>query len=458
MDGGALFRVRTDARARVKEEMRQLALTKNDVGGYEYNAAITLIKQINRVLEQQLFEETADGMVGLGSEHANTLTAFKSNIAIKKSDVKQQSIAEAAANSTTSNTLAPEITSNTDAQEEADRQNTARLAAIGVKEAIAAGITAIVGDHITNPILRTADGTDFKTVDEYELHQLLTAIKEGAERPSAAAIREMMVTVIATEFDWRESAATNFEKLSTAAAKAATYGITIDNSMKGLIVAANVASAAQQTWGTELAEAQRKIKAQYSYNHVHDSTSIKVMMKLLAAADEQRNRKEAAAPDDGEKANLVGMGIDRLQQLLQNPSDGYASESAAESALAATSDSESSAERSRHRGRERKREKKERKQRRRSPSPSTSRTPSPPRRSRGSKSRRSKSRKPAEKDINPTKCKYCKEFGGYGMAHAAPKSIPHSKCNYNKKWKGWRPEWVCKKIGIEYKEHADCDD
>lgn len=44
------------------------------------------------------------------------------------------------------------------------------------------------------------------------------------------------------------------------------------------------------------------------------------------------------------------------------------------------------------------------------------------------------------------------------MAHAAPKSIPHSKCNYNKKWKGWRPEWVCKKIGIEYKEHADCDD
>ena len=50
-DGGALFRVRTDAHARVKAHMQELSIAKNDFGGYEYNAAVTLLKQINHVLE-----------------------------------------------------------------------------------------------------------------------------------------------------------------------------------------------------------------------------------------------------------------------------------------------------------------------------------------------------------------------------------------------------------------------
>ena len=120
-DGGALFHVRSDAQARVKAQMQELSITKNNVGGYEYNAAVTLIKQINRVLEQQLFEESADGMVGLGSKTPNTLTNFKSSAAIKKSDVKRQSIAKAQAASSKINIVAPKITTNIDAQDKADR-------------------------------------------------------------------------------------------------------------------------------------------------------------------------------------------------------------------------------------------------------------------------------------------------------------------------------------------------
>ena len=55
-DGGALFRVWSDAQARVKAQMQELSIAKNNSGGYKYNAAVTLIKQINRVLKQQLFE------------------------------------------------------------------------------------------------------------------------------------------------------------------------------------------------------------------------------------------------------------------------------------------------------------------------------------------------------------------------------------------------------------------
>ena len=168
--------------------MQEISINKNDVGGYEYNAAVPLIKQINRILKQQLFEESADGMVGLGSATPNTLTGYQSNVAIKKSGVKNQSIAESEAASSKDNIVAPEITTNADSQDEEDRKNTARLAAIGVKEDVAAAITSIVRAQITNPVLRTTDRSDFRTVGEYDLHQLLSAVKGGAERPSATAI------------------------------------------------------------------------------------------------------------------------------------------------------------------------------------------------------------------------------------------------------------------------------
>ena len=102
-------------------------------------------------------------------------------------------ITEAEAASSNDYVVAPEMTMNADAQDRADRQNTARLDAIGVKEAIASAITTISWAQITNPILRTTDGSDFRTVDEYNLHQLLSAVKGGAKRPSATDIQQRMV-------------------------------------------------------------------------------------------------------------------------------------------------------------------------------------------------------------------------------------------------------------------------
>ena len=60
MDGGALFRVRTEARTRVLTEMSEIRLHKNEVGGYTYNDVNTLITQIDRVLDRKLFEVSAN--------------------------------------------------------------------------------------------------------------------------------------------------------------------------------------------------------------------------------------------------------------------------------------------------------------------------------------------------------------------------------------------------------------
>ena len=167
----------------------------------------------------------------------------------------------------------------------------------------------IVGAQITNPILCKTDGSDFRTVDEYALHQLLRTVKGGAEQPSATAIRKMMVDVMETAFDWQESAATNLNKISTAIVKAATYGVQFHNNIKEFMITANVAYTAQQTWGSDLTEAQRKIKAKYLYNKVHDTESIVNTMKYLAAADEQRNCQEATTPENSKTKNMVNLGI-----------------------------------------------------------------------------------------------------------------------------------------------------
>ena len=129
-----------------------------------------------------------------------------------------------------------------------------------------------------------------------------------------------MVVVMATTFNWRESAATNLKQLSIAIAKSATYGVRFHNDMKGLVITDNVAHAAHQTWGSELAEAQRKIKAKHLYNKVHDADSIIDIMSHLAAADKQRNRQEATEPENSETANMLNLEIERLQQLVQSPS------------------------------------------------------------------------------------------------------------------------------------------
>ena len=55
------------------------------------------------------------------------------------------------------------------------------------------------------------DGSYFRTVEKYDLHQLLSAVTNGAKRLSVTAIKQMMVNVIATSFDRRESSATNLE-------------------------------------------------------------------------------------------------------------------------------------------------------------------------------------------------------------------------------------------------------
>ena len=313
-------------------------------------------------------------MKGLLSTAENTLMEYKATISIKRKDVLKDSndVTDCLSNSS-GTPVEPEIATNSDAQEEADRQNTYQLVAIGVKEGVAAGITKIVGKDITNPILRTSDSTSFKSVDEYQLHQRVTAITEGAERPEATTIRQQFVNIAGMVFDWRDTVAINVKKFATNPAKTQAYGIRVHNDLKAVVIFANVEWAAQQSWGTEISVAHRTIKAKYRYNHTHNMASIKEILKVLTGADEARDRRKATAP--GVKVEMVSQGLESLRQLVQQQPSLSLDSSDTENAYATTDSKDGGQSRGRSKSRCRMDKKSTLKL---SPSPSTSRSPTPP--------------------------------------------------------------------------------
>ena len=152
-------------------------------------------------------------MKGLLAKTPNDLNAILLTKLVSRRSVLKDSKAITAKESTSTNTVAPDITSNTDAQEEADRINMFRLSAIGAKVGAAAGISMLVGTDITDATLRTTDGQDFKTVDEYTLYALMRAVIEGAERPATIDVRKLYVSLCSTKFDFRIKMVVNVERL-----------------------------------------------------------------------------------------------------------------------------------------------------------------------------------------------------------------------------------------------------
>jgi hypothetical protein len=98
----------------------------------------------------------AKGMEKLLNDSNNLLTLVKSTDAITASSVIKDKEAKKRADeltASTGKTVLPSITSQAEAQEEADQLNVINQLFIGAKEGVVKAITKLVGSDITNPIL-----------------------------------------------------------------------------------------------------------------------------------------------------------------------------------------------------------------------------------------------------------------------------------------------------------------
>jgi len=196
-----------------------------------------------------------------------------------------------------------------------------------------------------------------------------------------------------------------------------------------LILLANIHHAKEQDWGQEFRAAMSAIPKKYSYNHVHDATSMAYILKELAGADKLQAIKLAPAPNSN-KANAVG----KYRFILQHPNDSWDGESSYAN-LSSYNGSDSSEEKSlsvkNHRNKKR------------SGKSSRSSKRSNLRSSNSSSKEELKPKKKAAEVV--TTCKYCKKYG----KSQHPKRFSINQCTWNKKAVCFRYAIVCKQMGLK---------
>jgi hypothetical protein len=435
------------------------ALGKNSNGHYEQDQAQTLIKGVKRQLATIInIRDPGNGMKKLLDESENPTNQVRSNDLLTGANVlaSAKKIADdlATANPNQSPATPPTITTTQEANEEADRLNTISQHIIGAKEGTTAALKTIVGTAVLDAVLRTADGADIKGVDEYELHEVLTAILDGADRPTIQAVHEKYNDVLNFDFDFRKKIINNVETLRSMAAKMTNYGHTFTDATIVLVLLTNVTNAAAHNYGSEFRIAITGIRKMFKDSYVHDALSLKAIMAELSVVDGIRDMKKAPAP-----SNLLGSAnavdsTDDLQSRLREMIDGmggtsnnsvgsaasvgsseYESAYGTATSPYSSSDSESSGE-TRKRLERRLRKKKDEKRKK-------------------DKTKRKKDfrdrRPPGGGVRKPTQDGDCPHCVLHGRTSKHP-WCTFDECYFNKKWKGWRPEWACEKMGKKFKK------
>jgi hypothetical protein len=416
------YNARSNSKKQTIEHLAHLTLNKDENGQYNHDDAVKFCDNVEKELKGRFnLLDRKNGMALLMSSTTNKINAVKSSDAYDATDVLRKSQKEAAAISqSTGTTAVPDITTRTDAQEEADRLNQYSQAIIGTKEGVTETFRAAVGSDVLNSVLLSADGTSTKGVDEYKLHELRDAIISGANRPKAPAILSQIIAVLTMPYDFRKKVAANFELQKANATKVQAYGITITNPLLVAALLANIENAQKEEWGREFQTAMQAVRKKYNYDFVHTEASLNDILQEMASADSIRNLRDAPEP---ESANAVSdqLNLSLLQSILQQGQEDYEEQA---HAAAESSGSDSSAT-----------------NKRRSSKKSSSRG-----RDRDSNRRRSKSRgysRSRERPVN--KCKHCKRYREHAMKHDA------DKCFFNRKYKGWRPKDICDELEIPHK-------
>jgi hypothetical protein len=108
---------------------------------------------------------------------SNLLTNEKSTDAITANSVLKAAKTKVdAASKAASTTIAPTITSRSEAQDEANCLNVINQLVSGAKEGAVKAVAKLVGSDITNAVLQTADGSNHKSINNYTFAVMAAAI------------------------------------------------------------------------------------------------------------------------------------------------------------------------------------------------------------------------------------------------------------------------------------------
>jgi hypothetical protein len=408
------------------------------------------IVKVQETIEGKLNEVFLDHDLGLGmikllDSTDNEINLVTTNQMISADNVIKQAkndalAATAAAKKKDKSTdkVEPTITKRDEAKQEAERQNITNQTIVGTKEGVIDILKRLVDGDILDAVTKTPDASRDKSIDEYKLHEVFQLAYDNAVRPEVDDVLEMLTEMYQYDFDFRKPIKHSMAQLKAMATRLKPFGITPAKPELTLILLANIHHAKEQDWGQEFRAAMAAIRKKYSYDHVHDATSMAFILKELAGANELRAMKLAPAPNTS-KANAVG----KYRSILQGANDSW---SEAESSYADSSSydykrdgfdsSQEECLRVAHRHhRDKKQSGKSSKSSKKSSELSSSDSSS------------EEERKPKKKVVTVVAtCKHCKK---YGKAQH-PERFSADQCMWNKKAVCFRYNAVCKQMGLKY--------
>jgi len=408
----ACYTARATTKQQVLYRINKLTLQTNERGQYMHETILLLQKGIQHVLVSQFnSSDPGKGMVKLLDDGDNILTRVQSTDAITAGSVLKSAKKRAdELSTTTGKTVLSTFNTRTEAKEEADRLNVITQSVIGAKEGVVKAVSKLVGSDITDTILRTPDGTDHKSIDDFTLYEVMKVAINRADRPNTNDVLEQLIEVINHPFDFCKKVSVNMELMQANAARMATYRIIIGIPQLTLTLLANIETATKSDYGREFCSAMHAIRKKYAYNDVHDATSLQTILTELAGADGVRTLQDAPAPNAG-TVHSVANSVSFLNSMMLN-SDTNSEYT--ESAYGASSDSGSSEEQRKSRIREIKKPKK------------------------AKACEKKKKEKDKDNEQKKNTCPHCKKY------HCKkPHRVEPDKCMWNKKYKGYRFKSIC---------------
>ncbi len=76
-------------------------------------------------------------------------------------------------------------------------------------------ITKLIGSNVTDAILRTADGSDHKSINDFTLFEVMKSAINGADQPSTNDVLEQLLKVINHNFDFCKKVSVNMELMQS---------------------------------------------------------------------------------------------------------------------------------------------------------------------------------------------------------------------------------------------------
>jgi hypothetical protein len=249
----ACYTARATTKQQVLNEIYKLTLQTNKHGQYTHDAILLIQKGIQRVLVSQFNpSDPGKGMVRLLNNGNNILMQVQSTNAITTGSVLKLAKKQAdELSTTTGKTILPTFTTQTEAQEEADRLNIINQSVTGAKEGVVEAVLKLVGSDTTDAILRTADGSNHKGINDFTLYDVMKVAINGADRPSTNDVLEQLLEVINHTFDFCKKVSINMELMQSNVAQMATYGIVIGILQLTLTLLANIEMATKSDYGRE---------------------------------------------------------------------------------------------------------------------------------------------------------------------------------------------------------------